>query len=290
MILSTLRPQFAAFVLALAAVTLSPAATYAQQLNYERDERFRGLVRPVRQVQLGAPVDGIIGEVLVGEHDRVEAGEILIRMDDAVQQEAVAVAKLRAEDETEIRRQQLLLAESEIQLERMEDLAERDAAQDWEVRRARLQRDATQAALEHAQHQQAVARHTYEVEQERLRRLHIKAPFDGLVVRIEGDSGSSLRLGDRILHLIAMDTLEAQLYLPVELYGQLETGREYELLAQQPVNRSLVGTLKSVEPVIDSASNTFRAVFSIDNQDLELPVGFTVRLVWPQEPLAEGER
>lgn len=282
MFLSTLRLGIRSAIVLLAAAIVLPTAASAQELDYQSDERFRGLVKPTRQVALGSPVDGIVSELLIDEHDLVKKGQPLIRMDDAVQQVAVAAAKLRAEDETEVRRQRLLLAEAEIQLNRMEELAASDAAQEWEVRRSRLQRDATEAALEAAQHQRVMAQQSYLLEQERLKRMVIRAPFDGQVMRISSESGASLRLGDNILQMMAMDKLEAQLYVPLTLYGQLKVGRDYELLAEAPVNKTLVGTLKSVEPVIDSASKTFRVIFTVDNEDLSLPVGFTVRLVWPQ--------
>lgn len=283
MILSSLRPgiRTASLLLALS-LPATASAQQVEQLDYDRDERFRGLVKPTRQVTLGAPTDGIVGELRVQEHDVVSQGDVVVQMDDAVQQVSVAAAKLRAEDKTEIERQRLLLAEAEIQLERMEELYERDAAQDWEVRRSKLQRDATEAELKQAKHARVMAQQSYKVEQERLAQLSIKAPFDGQIMRISSEAGASLRHGDGILQMMAMHPLEAELYLPVQLYGELEVGKEYELAAEGPVNRTLTGRLKSIEPVIDSASHTFRVLMTVDNEDLSLPVGFTVRLLWPQ--------
>ena len=95
--------------------------------------------------------------------------------------------------------------------------------------------------------------------------------FEGKVAVIEGDD-----------ILADLDTLEAQLNLPVEMYGQLEMGRAYRFIARQPVNREIDGKLRLVIPLIDTASQTFRCIFTIDNRKERLPAGFTVYLKWPQ--------
>jgi hypothetical protein len=95
------------------------------------------------------------------------------------------------------------------------------------------------------------------------------------------ETGALLTSQDPILVLSDHDTLEARLDLPAELYGELEIGRTYALLAETPVNRELHGTLQSVDPQIDTASSTFRCTLTIDNEGAKLPAGFTVFLAWP---------
>ena len=62
--------------------------------------------------------------------------------------------------------------------------------------------------------------------------------------------------------------------------GRLERGRRHRLLAMEPRERTLVGTLVNVDPAADPASRTFR----LDNESGELPGGFAVRLL-ELEPL-----
>ena len=95
------------------------------------------------------------------------------------------------------------------------------------------------------------------------------------------ESGALLTSQDPILVLVDHDTLEARVDLPAELYGELELGRTYTLIAEAPVNTELPGTLLGIEPVIDTASRTFRCVFEISNPEAKLPAGFTVFLAWP---------
>ena len=59
------------------------------------------VVVPVRDAQLSLPTGGIVAEVLVAEGDQVEAGQVLVRLDSARQEAAVAQAEaqvLRAQN------------------------------------------------------------------------------------------------------------------------------------------------------------------------------------------------
>ncbi len=261
-----------AAIITLAASPVARAADPAaapEALSSQSDERFRGLVTPSKQVILGAPLDGLIKDVVIEENTPVKAGDILVQMDDELQVNAVELARL------EVVKNELALGEAEIQYDRIQELAKSNAAQEWEVRRNKLQRDSAEVAVQRA-------KETLKLEQAKLSKYKLTAPFDGIVTRIATEDGGSLRQGEQMLTLVALAPLEAQTFLPVELYGVLKAGQMYQVEAQEPVNRRIVARLKTFEPVIDSASRTFRCIFEIDNPDGQLPAGFSIRLIWPQ--------
>ena len=225
-------------------------------LPADEDERFRGLVTPNKQVVLTAPVDGMITKILVEESSPIVKDQPLVTMDDVLQNLVVKTATLTQ-------------AEAEIDLTNWKRAREKNSAADWEVRRAQLQ------------FEQAVANR--ELEYERLVRYTLKAPFDGHLIRRSTTVGATVTRQDQIVSIAQLDPLEAQLFLPIELYGKLRVGRGYELNAEAPINKIILGKLKTVDPVIDAASRTFRCVFTIKNPESKLPAGFTVRLKWPQK-------
>jgi hypothetical protein len=61
----------------------------------------------------------------------------------------------------------------------------------------------------------------------------------------------------------------------------VQVGKTFSLAAGKPVNAKLTGTVKTVDRVFDSASQTFRCVLSIDNADQKLPAGFVVTMELP---------
>jgi RND family efflux transporter MFP subunit len=228
-------------------------------------DAMRGAALPSKILVMKSPIDGALGEVLVKENHPFKTRQVIGMMDDAMQKAVLENATL----EVETRR--LALDDAQIELDKMEELAKRDAAKDWEVRKARVRRDAAEVARK-----QAAANAL--LESIKLKKYELKAEFNGVMIRQAQPAGANLRIGDEIFTLVQLDPLEAKLYLPVELYGKLQTGKTYKLQAGQPVNRPLDAELKTFEPVIDAASQTFRATFIIPNPDLALPSGFIVKL------------
>ena len=243
--------------------------------------RYAGMVSPSKSVILIAPLEGLLKSVSVQEGQRVKAGEVLAVMDDGIQKVVVESAKLQAENEAEVRKAAVTLEDAKIQLDRIQAAAKAAAANEWEVRRTKLQVDQAEAMLDAAKAQLAVAKVNVRLEQEKLDRYILKAPFDGTVVKRSAEPGSTLTRTDPIVTLAALETLEAQVFLPIELYGKVELGKTYKLAADEPVSKELQGKLKTIDPIFDTASRTFRVVLTIDNPGGRMPAGFTVNLVLP---------
>ncbi|MFW6058953.1 MAG: efflux RND transporter periplasmic adaptor subunit [Phycisphaeraceae bacterium] len=243
----------------------------------------QGLVRPSQQVTLRSPLNELLDELHVAEGDAVEQGEPLVELDRRQQAMAVEAARFEAESEARLRKARLMVEEAVFSLEQVENLAEKDVAGEWEVRRARLQKRQAEADYELAEERIEQARLQYELQRTRLERYTIKAPFAGVVHRIQAEPGALLSGDQEILHLIALDPLHAVVHMPVGVYGELREGGRYRLRAGSPVNETLVGELITVSPVLDPASESFRCVFEIPNPDARLPVGFTVELIGAAE-------
>lgn len=239
-------------------------------------EPVEGIVLPSKQVVLNAPLPSILKEFAVQEGDRVEKDQPLAFMDDGLQQVAVKSAELQATSTTAIRNAELVLEDAQIQVERILDAQASDAASEWEVRRTKLQAETAAAQLEQAHEQQELARIQLQLEQERLERYAVLAPFTGRVLRTDAESGASLTQQDKLLTLVAMHPLEAQFHLPSTDYGRLTVGESYTLKTDESRGLTFNAKLKTIDPVIDPASQTFRVVFEIDNADESLPSGFAV--------------
>jgi multidrug efflux pump subunit AcrA (membrane-fusion protein) len=123
--------------------------------------------------------------------------------------------------------------------------------------------------------------------------IHSSNP-DGLIVQIHQKAGATVDCTLPIVTIASLETLEVELYVPVQRYCTLKPGGQASLISSAPVNRDIAATVRSVSPVIDSASNTFRCVLIINNTDRKLPAGFSVvlkgSLLPAATPLASQER
>lgn len=240
-------------------------------------EVAHGVAMPRQQVTMTAPIETVLMHVYVQEGEEVKPGHVLAVMDIRVAAATVDAARLRADNDETVRHAQLALEFAQLQFDRTTKARGANAATEVELDEARLQRDQAQAGYDAAIRAKAIAAATLEIELQQLEQHKIRAPFEGKVTRLFVQPGSTLTTSDPVLTLVSFAQLEAQVYLPADLYGKLDAGNTYHLLAQEPVNHWLRARLKMIDPLLDPASRTFRCVFSIDNPRQELPAGFPVQ-------------
>lgn len=238
---------------------------------------FNGVVRPSRQVTLTAPVSGILEELTVELGDRVEEGDLLMRMDDGLQALVVASAKLQSESDIELKAETLAKEEAGIMYERAAEAFRNKAASEWEVRRAKLQLEQAEASVTAAGEKRELAKVNLKLEEEKLRRYRLTAPFKAIIDEVNTEEGATLGTQDKILTLINLDPLEAELYLPASMHGKVRIGESYTLQTDQPGLGPFKGKVTFVSQNLDFASQTFRCVMEIPNPDWKHPAGFMVR-------------
>jgi RND family efflux transporter MFP subunit len=242
----------------------------------------QGIARPCQRATMSPSLQGMLVQVLVNEGARVEKGEILAVMDNRVAQAAVNAARAAAERKAEIEHAKLALALARSLFARHSALQESQAGAEFELEQARVGRDQAEATLASAQEAQLQARRNLALEQARLESHNVRAPFDGQVVRVGATVGTSLTPADKFLTIVNLDSLEAELHLPLKLFDELQVGNTYQLTAFAPVNCPVPARLAFASPMIDPASKTFHCLFAIDNRAHQFPAGFGVRFDSPQ--------
>ncbi|MFK7820927.1 MAG: efflux RND transporter periplasmic adaptor subunit [Planctomycetaceae bacterium] len=261
--------------------TVAPPMTEVHQQDVQQrnlpplPEGLPGISEPAQRVELLAPIDGILAEISVREGQFVRAGQVLARFDDAMAQANVRVAEAAAGPaEVNLAHVDLRLAEAE--LGRLLSVPDRRALAEVELDRAKAAVDRAKADVERARQANRQAKHTLEVEQQRLQQLYLKAPFDGVVVRISTQQGSSLVRTLPIITIANLSKLRVELFAELRHFNTLTPGDQYILNASAPIDEPIPARLLSREPVIDPATKTFRCVFEIENSSGRLPAGFTV--------------
>ncbi|MEX2214143.1 MAG: efflux RND transporter periplasmic adaptor subunit [Phycisphaeraceae bacterium] len=272
--------------LAMGFVAAEPARSVAGGSQTTPGEKYRGLVIPSKQVVLTAPLDGILAKIHVDTGSAVKQGDAVAAMDAEIQQYIVDAAKLRADSTAAVTVARLTLEEAKLEVEKMEDIVKRGGGSDWELRQRKVVSKQREAELEAEKERTMLAAAELKLEEAKLRKHAILAPFDGTVIDVVVEEGASLARNDKAIVLAALDVLEARISLPNrrEFYESMRgrIGEKFRMMAGDPVNKEITGILKSVRPVIDPGSATFLCEFTIDNKVTKMPAGFAVDLVWPQ--------
>lgn len=242
----------------------------------ETSGEIEGVIRPLHRIKLNSQVTGKVRTILIREGDRVRKGDTLIELDDTLQRAAVEKAALQAHDVAKSKTAELRLSEARVVLEQMRSAFKKEAAAEWEVRRAELQVKLAEMEVKAEVEEKAKNEVLLAAEKERLAMHLIKAPVNGSVRKILAEPGQTVSASDPVVEVVDLSYLKAEFYLPINWYGRLRVGKSYALRAGTPVNRIIKAKLETADKALDSASQTFRAVFKLPNSNNSLPSGFQV--------------
>jgi membrane fusion protein (multidrug efflux system) len=177
-------------------------------------------------VRLTVEAAGIIAELPVEDGDRVDRGDLIVRLEEEEQRAAVAAAEAA-------------LAEARADLRRARQLAGEEFATEQRVETARAAAASAEAELERAQ--------------VRLRDRRVRAPFAGRVGIVEVSPGSFVEPGTTIASLYSVDRLEVRFEIPQRVADRVEPGARVTLDEQTL-------ELATLTPAAQTATRTFTAI------------------------------
>lgn len=213
------------------------AEAHTGDLALERT--YLGMVRSRGRAELAAGADGEVHEVVVREGDRVEAGDLLLRIDSGL-----ARASLDAAQATE-RRQVAERAQADRDAERFAAAGPNAVAQS-EIERAATNADSLAAQREAARAEVARAR-------ESLARHRVLAPFAGVITARRVDPGDWVSSGTVVLELVADGETEVLVRVEPALLDDVAVGSEATLTRG---TRSAPGRVVGIVPALDPATRT----------------------------------
>lgn len=208
----------------------------------ERLRRFPGVVEATRTAQLTFRVAGQITELSLRPGQTVEQGELIAALDDTDYQLALQQAEARAN-----------LAQT--QFSRIERLRNESIASQSEFDQAQAERDMARVQLETAR-----ANLSY---------TEIHAPFSGVISLVYVDPFETIAPQVPIVTLQSDDTIDVAIQVPERLFARVRkeerASHDYhpEIQFDSFPEQTYSGTLREWDRIADSATNTYRVVFSL---------------------------
>ncbi|WP_395787605.1 efflux RND transporter periplasmic adaptor subunit [Aquimonas sp.] len=240
------------------------------------------------QIQLRSEVTGRVAEVLVEEGQRVQRGDLLMRLDqDAFQADLdSADAGVRA-GEIEIRSRRARLDDLGRQLERQRQLRERGLVGADAFEQLQSQHQIAKIAVEAGDQALAQAAAQRELARDRLQRTLFIAPIDGLMVSVDikpGETviaGTTNIVGSDLMVLADPSVLLAELRVDEADIARVQRGQKVQVFAAAHPNTPLtgevvqIGTSARAQGVSQSLS--FKVQVQIDPTELSLHPGMSCR-------------
>jgi len=218
-------------------------------------------------------VSGRVVEIAFSPGARVEAGELLVRLDDAAERAAVAEAEAA-------------LRAAELALQRARRLRETNAVAQATVDDLEAAYEGARARLDRAQN--ALAERT------------VRAPFAGVVGFRGVDVGARVDNDTVLTTLDDLAEIEIEFSVPEVYFGQVRPGQEVSARSASFPDRTFRGRIATIDTRIGVVSRAFRVRALLPNPDLVLPAGMFmhVEVVLEERPavlipeeavLAEGD-
>ncbi|MGH1357921.1 MAG: efflux RND transporter periplasmic adaptor subunit [Burkholderiaceae bacterium] len=238
----------------------------------EPRSRLDCMIQPHQDVQLGSASPGVIAEILVERGEVVQKGQVLARLQASVERAALAVARERAAQvgEVAVAKSSKTLAARE--LERASELFGQQYVSRTYLDKQRAQAQAAAGRSTQAGENRRLARRQVELARTRLAQRTIRAPFDGVIVEQFMSAGEFVDQKP-VMRLASVHPLRVDVLVPARRFGQIRPGMSGTVFPEMLTASSREATVKTVDRVIDAASNTFRVRLELENEDQSVPPG-----------------
>lgn len=218
-----------------------------------------GELQSVRQVLLPAEVAGRVAAIRFESGRAVQAGAVLVQLDDAVEQADLRAAKAA-------------VAFARQQLARATELAATGA-----MSREILQQRLAEHDQREAQVQQLEAR---------IRQKRILAPFSGQLGLRRIDLGQYLSAGEAVVSLTDLDRLHVNFDVPQQELSRVRIGQQVQVDTGTPGLAPALATVSAIEPQVGRDTRNASVQATLPNAGRALRPGMyaTVAVALPAEP------
>ena len=215
-----------------------------------------GSVAATQGVSVTTEVPGQVEKILFESGHQVEAGDVILQLDDSV-------------DEADLKG---LIAQANLarlQFERASKLLKDRSVSQSEYDQSRAQLDSARATVAS---KRAV-----------IDKKKVRAPFSGRLGIRQVDVGQYLSPGDNIVPLQALDPVYVDFTLPERHFEQLSVGQQMRVEVQAFPGRVFEGSISAINPGIDPGTRSVRVRATLDNPEQLLRPGMfaEVRTVLP---------
>ncbi len=252
-----------------------------------------GYVEPRRRATVAAKVTGRVVEVLVDEGMRVQAGQLLARLDDADARRRLDAARAAADvARAAVRDYEVNLTDARRTLRRVGDLRAGDVASQDDEDRARTAVESLEARLALARDEVVSADAQVAVAEQDLANYAVRAPFAGVVVSKDAQPGEMVspisagggftRTG--IATIVDMASLEVEVDVNESYIARVEDGQAVTATLDAYPGWEIPARVRTVIPTADRQKATVKVRIAFGELDPRILPDMGVKVAFLAEP------
>ncbi|MEM6531778.1 MAG: efflux RND transporter periplasmic adaptor subunit [Myxococcota bacterium] len=241
-----------------------------------------GTIEPTDQVEIGSEISGIVEAVYVDFNERVEAEQVIAKLDTEVllAQVRSSRASLNAAAAT-LKEADVNAQERQSDFARQSVLFERQMVSQQVIDAARFALLRAEAAVESARARVEVSRAALLADSDRLAKAEIRSPIAGVVISRAVEPGQTVAASFQtpVLFVVAADLTEMELHLDVDEadVGRIAAGQAATFTVDAFPSRTFPARIESVRLTPKSIHGvvTYEALLSVENTEGVLRPGMT---------------
>lgn len=241
---------------------------------------FDCILDPALSLKVGSPVASVLESVDVDRGDLVTKGQVIARLESAVEAATVELDRTRAESTAEISAKQVHVELTRLALSRQTTLQEHNFAATQKVDEARADYQTAQQDLAVAQLNHRLAELDLQRARATLEQREIRSPIDGVIVQRKLGPGEYVNQEAYIVTVAKIDPLHAETFLPIRYFGQIHVGDGAIVRPDDPVGGDRPAKVSIVDHVFDAASGTFGIRLDLPNPDHAIPAGLRCKVTF----------
>ena len=223
----------------------------ARAVKMTTDIRTVGSLQSGESVKIAPEVAGRVAAIPFKEGKRVNEGDALIKLDDALAQADLADAQARFK-----------LAKAN--MDRTNELIKTGTA--------------TERARDEATSSFGIAAAAVELSKVRLAKHTVVAPFSGVVGIRHTSVGAYLPIGTMVVNLEKIDLLKVDFSVPEIQLANIGPGQDIEISVDAIPNRTFAGTIYAIDPMVDVNGRSLTIRAQLPNPDGLLRPGLFARV------------
>ena len=241
-------------------------------------QTFDCVIEPQQIVKLSSAVAGLIKEIKVERGDLVKKGQVVAKLEAAVEEANLALAQARASTDAPIKSAEAKLEFLRRKHERSEELVAKkvvaEATFDENLANARVAEQDVRTAQLNARIAELEVKQSEAVVEQRV----LRSSVDGVVTEVLLRPGEYRNDQSPILTLAQIDPLRVEVFVPTRFYGQIHDDETAIVEPEAPIGGRYEAMVAVVDRVLDAASGTFGVRLRLPNSDFQLPAGLKCRI------------
>ena len=229
----------------------------AQEVSWTKEYKAVGSIVATQGVVLRSESAGEVAQINFESGDQIEAGKVLLELDNSVEDANLKAAVALAEQKSKA-------------LNRVKNLMNKNSMAQAELETAEAEARESLAAVDSLK--------------ATVQRRKIIAPFSGRAGIRKVNLGDFIEIGKEVVPLFSLDPLFVNFTLPERMIPDFKPGLVVRLTVDAYPDKEFEGTLTTVNPLVDADTRNVELQATVSNPNEELRPGMfaNVKLVLPQ--------